>query len=85
MTTTLKLWTNGNYVAEARMDGEIIATVGPGTNVESPPIYVPNGKNVFITERAATALEIDMASVKDRLSRVEQKQAAPRSPQSADD
>ena len=66
MTTSFKLRTNGNYVSEARNEGgTIIATAGPGSNVESEWVIYPHGTGVTISERPATAEEISAQSAKD--------------------
>jgi hypothetical protein len=62
MTTSIKIRTNGNYVAEAKNSGgTIIGKSGPGNNVESEWIGVPHG-GFNVTERNATAEEIEAAN-----------------------
>lgn len=61
MTTSMKLRTNGNYVAEARNEAggaSLYGAAGPGSNVESDWFNVPH-TGVNVTERAATQEEID--------------------------
>jgi hypothetical protein len=62
MTTSIKVRTNGNYVAEVKNDsGAILGKAGPGSNVESDWIGVPHQGGVSITERTATTEEIEAA------------------------
>lgn len=62
MTTNVKIQTNGNYVAELRDEGNtVVASVGPGNNVESNWIHVPHGSIATLSERDATAEEIAKA------------------------
>lgn len=63
MTTSVKIRTNGNYVAELQDEaGDVIGSAGPGSNVESDWINVPHGTEVGLTERNATAEEIEKAA-----------------------
>lgn len=65
MTTSIKIRTNGNYVAEAtNAAGGILGKAGPGDNVESDWIHVPHD-GFSVSERPATAAEIDAASKPD--------------------
>lgn len=65
MTTSVKIRTNGNYVAEAKNSGgTIIGTAGPGNQVESDWINVPHD-GFSVTERQATAEEIEKAQPRD--------------------
>lgn len=59
MTTDVIVRTNGNYVAEVKLDGVEAGSVGPGRLV-TKQFYIPHGgvHVVEIEERAATAEEI---------------------------
>lgn len=61
MTTTVKVITNGNYVAEVKQDGVDVGSVGPGSMVEKSFTILHGSKtNVFeIAEREATAEEVE--------------------------
>lgn len=66
MTTSVKLRTNGNYVAELKNnDGEVVGSAGPGSNVESDWVNLPHGENHTIEERKATDEEVEAAKPKD--------------------
>ena len=60
MTTNVKVNTNGSYVAEVKIDGTDLGSVGPGSMVEKS-WYLPHGSKhvVEIEERNATAEEIE--------------------------
>lgn len=63
MTTDVIVRTNGNYVAEVKIDGEDKGGVGPGTLVQRQFFIPHGGKHVVeIEERSATAEEIESAS-----------------------
>ncbi len=65
MTTTVKVIWNGNYVAEVAQDDREIVKVGPGSNVEKSFTYPHPGPSTFVvTERPATAEEIEAAKPK---------------------
>jgi len=58
MTTSIKVRTNGSYVAEVKnASGAILGKSGPGSNAESDWIGVPHD-GVTIDERPATAEEV---------------------------
>lgn len=62
MTTQVKIQTNGSYVAELKnVNGSVLGKAGPGNNVESEWIHVPHGQTHTVTEREATAEEIEAA------------------------
>lgn len=61
MTTSIKVRTNGNYVAEVKTNsGAILGKAGPGSSVESDWIGVPHA-GVSIVERTATPEEVEAA------------------------
>lgn len=62
MTTSVKVNTNGNYVATVKINGVDKGTVGPGSAVEKM-WNIPHGQmtTVEIEERQATAEEIAAA------------------------
>lgn len=65
MTTSIKIRTNGSYVAEAKnAAGNVIGKSGPGNNVESEWIGLPHDGVHSIVERAATAEEVEAAKPK---------------------
>lgn len=60
MTTNVKITTNGNYVAELKNSGgTVLGKAGPGQMAESGSIYIPHNETVTISERPATAEEIE--------------------------
>lgn len=60
MTTSIKVRTNGNYVAEVKnSSGAVLGKAGPGSNVESDWIWISHGEEVSIAERTATAEEVE--------------------------
>lgn len=63
MTTDVIVRTNGNYVAEVKIDGEDKGGVGPG-NLVQRQFFIPHGGKhiVEIEERPATQEEIDAAN-----------------------
>lgn len=67
MTTSLKITTNGNYVATVKNEkGEELVSVGPGSTVEKS-LYFPHGsgpQTYVVDERAATAEEVEAAKPK---------------------
>lgn len=67
MTTSLKITTNGNYVATVKNEkGDELASVGPGSMVEKS-LYFPHGagpQTYVVEERSATAEEIEAAKAK---------------------
>lgn len=61
MTTSIKIRTNGDYVAEAKnLNGLVLGHAGPGNNVESNWIGVPH-TGFTVSERSATPDEIATA------------------------
>lgn len=59
MTAKFKLGVNGNFVLEAKdSSGNVIAHVGPGSNVEGEWVSGPHDQTYTITERSATEDEI---------------------------
>jgi len=66
MTTSIKIRTNGSYVAELKnSQGSVLGKAGPGNNQESEWIYVPHGEQATFSERTATAEEIEHAAASE--------------------
>lgn len=67
MTTSLKITTNGSYVATVKNEkGEELVSVGPGTMVEKQ-LYFRHGagpQTYVVEERSATAEEVEAAKPK---------------------
>jgi hypothetical protein len=62
MTTSIKVRTNGSYVAEAKdSNGSIVGKAGPGSNVESDWIHLRHADVFTIAERDATTEEVEAA------------------------
>lgn len=65
MTTSIKVKTNGDYVAEVQNEnGDVLGKAGPGSNVESEWIGVAH-TGISVAERPATAEEIEAAKSAD--------------------
>jgi len=63
MTTTVKVTTNGNYVATVKINDEDKGVVGPGS-MRSRDFGIPHGDitTIEIEEREATAEEVEASN-----------------------
>lgn len=66
MTTTVKVTTNGDYIATVKVNGKEAGTVGPGNMVEKAfPFYHGSEPTTYeVSERPATPEEVEAAKPK---------------------